>query len=220
MKHLGILCISFFAMLFAACENDVYDTGTGEYSLLTGDFAEAHSAADCTLDYILTDDGERLFATQMSTHSWMQRPDTLYRAMLYYNKVEADRAEIVSIVQVPTLAPRPLAENEMMKSDPVTFESMWVSKSGKYLNMSFYLKVGESTGKVDGHVVGMVVTAKETLADGKTMTRMEFYHDQGGVPEYYSSKYYVSIPTAAIGSDSVSITLNTYKGTIEKKLKL
>ena len=39
------------------------------------------------------------------------------------------------------------------------------------------------------------------------------YHDQGGVPEYYTVQQYVSIPSPLLkDADTVELTLNTYNG--------
>ena len=44
------------------------------------------------------------------------------------------------------------------------------------------------------------------------------HHDQGGVPEYYSTQAYLSIPTVDLLVDSVRFYLNTYSGVVIKTL--
>src|SRR3712207_8016413 len=47
--------------------------------------------------------------------------------------------------QVPIVRLRKVGKGESVATDPVSFESAWVSPNGKYLNIAFGLK----TGKVD-----------------------------------------------------------------------
>ena len=49
------------------------------------------------------------------------------------------------------------------------------------------------------------------------MRHLKLYHDQGGVPEYYTVQRYASIDTKDLGdADVVSITVNTYGGEVTK----
>ena len=48
------------------------------------------------------------------------------------------------------------------------------------------------------------------------MTRL--YHSQGGVPEYYTSRYYVSVDTKDFSADAISIEMNTYNGKVTKAI--
>ena len=42
-------------------------------------------------------------------------------------------------------------------------------------------------------------------------------HDQGGVPEYYSSRIYTSIPLFnELAGKTIRLRVNTYKGEVEK----
>lgn len=128
-----------------ACKNDAYDSGTGPLSLTRADFVEAHTGNDCAVDYVLTDDGRKINLSSRLTAGWLNRPDTLYRAVLYYN-VSADTeitdntndaaavAEPVALSMVPVLSPK--AEDSFkdgVRTDPVKFESMWLSAGGRYV---------------------------------------------------------------------------------------
>lgn len=55
-------------------------------------------------------------------------------------------------------------------------------------------------------------------ADGTTTQHLTLYHDQGGVPEYYSQRTYVSIPLSDIHADFIILTINTYDGGKERKI--
>ena len=144
MKHLLRLLV---IILVASCTQDAYEKGEGAYSLMRGDFAEANVNSNREVTSITTDDGEILPLTSLATAQWISRPDTIYRCMLYYNKVKAAdgklAAEVISLGRVPCLYVKPLTSFEKTyKDDPVKFESIWNSKSGKYLNLHLQLKTG------------------------------------------------------------------------------
>lgn len=203
--------------LFTACSSDSYDTGTGSYSLTRADFGEIHSAAPKTADYIVTDDGDRLALTAPKTADWLAKGDTLYRGIIYYNLKEDGRAEVVSMGAVPVLSAKPQEEfEEGVKTDPLKFESLWLSRSGRFVNIGFYMKVGVAEDPEAIHTIGLVDEGTVDNADGTRTAVYRMYHDQGGVPEYYSSRYYVSIACKTIDADSVRLLMNTYDGEIER----
>ncbi len=203
--------------LFTACSSDSYDTGTGTYSLTRADFGEIHSAAPKTADYIVTDDGDRLALTAPKSADWLAKGDTLYRGIIYYNLKEDGRAEVVSMGAVPVLSAKPQEEfEEGVKTDPLKFESLWLSRSGRFVNIGFYMKVGVAEDPEAIHTIGLVDEGTVDNADGTRTAVYRMYHDQGGVPEYYSSRYYVSIARKTIDADSVRLLMNTYDGEIER----
>ncbi len=206
----GLLFIPLFVL--AACEINSYDTGDGEYSLMTAEFVEAHSNAEGTVDYVLTDGGDSLALASAVSASWVDTPDTLYRAIFYYDVSDGNVVKARSLVEVPVLAVLPEERFDSVSTDPVDLESVWVSASGKYLNMGLYLKVGSGGGDGSLHVVGIVRDSVAATPDGLNVAYLRFYHDQGGVPEYYSSKYYLSVRCSDISADSVVVAVNTYDG--------
>ena len=204
----------------AACETESYDSGQGGLSLTTADFAEAHSDASRAVDYAVTDNGDSLALSPEISARWITTPDTTYRVVLYYDRTGKNTARPVSISQIPTLAVVPADRFDRILTDPVTFESIWLSKTGKYLNIGMYLKNGETGSDGTRHTVGMAHDSTATGADGSRTAYLRLYHDQGGVPEYYSSKYYVSLPCAALPYDSVCVSIVTYGGTVTHRLSL
>ena len=141
MKRLFyILAIAAFVY---SCTTDAYEKGEGKYSLMRGDFVEARVDASRQIVSFCTDDGEEYDLSEPYAGKWIKTPDTLYRCMLYYNKVESQKAELVSIGEVPCPRIKTLSElKKDLRTDPVKFESMWLSKSGKYLNL--YLQIPSS----------------------------------------------------------------------------
>ncbi|MBR2016987.1 MAG: NigD-like N-terminal domain-containing protein [Prevotella sp.] len=207
-------------LLLASCESDSYDKGKGELSLATAEFVEAHANGNKQMDYVITDNDERLTVSPQPSVKWMTTPDSLYRALLYYNNVGEGVIEPLSITQVPTLSIYPDWMIQDIKTDPVTFESIWQSANGKYLNMAFYLKIGEIGKDAELHTISIIQDTIIQNADGTATSFMCLYHDQGDMPEHYSSKCYISIPRDSIKADSVCMGINTYKGVLYKKLAL
>lgn len=218
MQRVGLWAATVAMMALASCETDTYEKGEGKYSLTQADFVTAYTAADRAVASVLTDDGTAYTLSQPLTPSWATVPDTAYRAVLYYNKVGEAMAQPVSLSLIPTLIPHPDSLFKEKKTDPVTLESVWRSKSGRYVNMAIYLKVGQADEPNLTQTVGLM--AEDTLvhADQKRTLTLRFYHDQGGVPEYYSQKYYLSIPTDSIQADTLRLIVNTYEGEVSKRV--
>lgn len=219
MRRLLFSMISLMVVL-VSCEQDSYEKGEGEYSLLRGDFCEIGINSDLQATSAITDDLDQMTLKEPYSAKWITKADTTYRCILYYNKVKTE-AEVVSIAQVPCPAIVPLYEFEdEVRTDPVSFESMWLSKSGKYLNLSFLLKTGVSE---DTTAVQHLAFVADTLLVNPDNTRtlyLRLHHDQGDVPEYYSTQAYASLLTDKMPADSVRLTVNTYTGLIVKTLLL
>lgn len=218
MRGKCCVLVALFALL--SCESDSYDKGEGAYSLTQADFVEAHSNSAKAIDRVVTDDGDVYSVTPQPTANWISTADSTYRAVLYYNKVEGNSVEPVAISQVPVLNVFQSEEVDTVKTDPVTFESVWTSKSGKYLNLGLYLKIGQSDDDKARQTIGMVFDELHVNDDGTCTAYLRLYHDQGSVPEYYSSKYYVSILRSSIKADSVCLNINTYDGVVSYRIGL
>ena len=220
-----VILHSQLSILNCSCTQDTYDKGEGQYSYMRGDFVEAQVGADMNIVSLTTDDGETLPLAEPYAAKWITRPDTIYRCMLYYNKVRDEKgqyvADPISIGDVPCPRIIPLAELEKaMKTDPVKFESAWMSKSGKYLNLSFSVMTGTQEGEGTIQSLHIVQDTVVTYPDATRTCYLRLFHDQAGVPEYYSTHVYASIITSQIPADSVRISINTYDGTVEKAFLL
>ena len=159
-----LFAFSLFCLTFS-CTQDSYEKGEGEYSLMRGDFAEAHINSDKLITSITTDDGELLALKENKKAKWITTADTTYRCMLYYNKVKDAsgklQADVLSIGQVPCPGIHPLSEfDKELRTDPVKFESLWMSRTGKYLNMSLLLMTGSTD---DTTAVQQLALVSDTL---------------------------------------------------------
>ena len=225
-RFLVIIILNFQFLIFnSSCTQDNYDKGEGKYSLMRADFVEARANAQKEIDQITTDDGERVSASKPFTAKLVVTPDSVYRCIIYYNKVRAETGqevfEPISIGEVPCPKVTPLSElDKEMKTDPVKFESAWLSKSGKYLNLSLYLMTGTTDDEKASQTLYIIQDSIMTHPDATRTSHLRLYHDQAGVPEYYSTQVYASILTSQIEADSVRISINTYKGPVTKIFSL
>jgi len=219
-----ILCVICIVCVVGGCTQDAYEKGEGEYSLMRGDFAEAFVGSDKKVASVTTDDGDRLPLAIPFSASWITKADTTYRCMLYYNKVKgtdgAYQAEVVSMSSVPCPVLKSRSETNPVKTDPVKFESLWLSKIGKYVNLRLLLKTGMTDDSTAVQRLALVSDTVLAYADGTRSRHLRLHHDQNRVPEYYSTQVYISIPTDSIAADTVSFSINTYDGLVVKTLTL
>ena len=219
-----ILCAVCAVCIVGGCTQDAYDKGEGEYSMLRGDFAEAFVGSDKKVVSVTTDDGDRLPLAIPFSASWITKADTAYRCMLYYNKVKstdgAHQAEVVSMSSVPCPVLKSRSETNPVKTDPVKFESLWLSKTRKYVNLRLLLKTGMTDDSTAVQRLALVSDTVLAYADGTRSRHLRLHHDQNRVPEYYSTQVYISIPTDSIAADTVSFSINTYDGLVVKTLTL
>ena len=100
------------------------------------------------------------------------------------------------------------------------FESLWKSKSGKYLNLHLQLKTGQTDDSTAVQSLAVVSDEVVSHPDGQRTLSLLLHHDQGGVPEYYSTPAYLSVLIEDIPVDSIRFRLNTYSGPVVKTLSV
>lgn len=209
-------------IMLGSCEQETYDTGTGDLSLTRGDLLEAHADNNKTIVAVTTDSDEQLILTNPYNAKWVTTADSTYRVMAYYDKTGEGAARLVSMRMVPTLIPVAIEDIETPKTDPIRFESLWVSDNRKYVNIGFYIMTG--TPDDDAKAVQTLGAMYERVTihnNGTTTAKITIYHDQGGVPEYYSTRYYASLPVSTLhDADSLTLVINSYKGRIVKTCSL
>ena len=211
-------------LFVTSCSTESYDTGDGDYSYLRADFCEIHTAGTKQVDYAISDDGERISFGKTLNVKWAEGTDTLYRALLYYNRLP-DAAKALSLQPVYVLRPKAPASVENPHYDPVAFESAWVSTCQRtdltialdsvsreavthYLNIAFLVKTGQPDDETARQSIGIT---SEQNSDGTW--QLTLLHDQGSVPQYYSTRVYASIPLADSQLQrGIIFNINTYDG--------
>lgn len=221
-----LLTLVAVLLIAVSCESESYDTGDGALSYMRADFVEMRTDSRCDVVSVLTDDGEEMPAMPAFACNWASVPDTVYRALLYYNKVEKDNGMFyaeplgVTKVHVPEIKTED-GRNESVVTDPLTLQSSWKGQNGRYLNLELALKTGVPDDKELKQTLGMMLTEVTTDGEGRRLVRLTLLHNQNGVPQYYTTTAYLSVPLYAMPcglsqGDRVEISVNTYDGWIAK----
>lgn len=210
------------AALLASCTTEQYDSGDGKWSYLRSDFAEVCTDAQSRMSSFTTDEQLSLQVEGTPKVSWMTTPDSTYRALVYYAAPGSPvpvKVFTVNNVLCPKI--KRLQTSALPKTDPVSFVALWLSANRKYVNITFDVKTGSSGSDADGQSIGAVLTDMTRNADGTLTAHITFCHDQGNVPQYYSSRQYASLAVAQMqDADSASIVINSYKGKVVKTISL
>ena len=218
-KHRHILYFTFFLLsifCFPACETEDYETGDGDLSYMRADFADIHTSEAKKVDYVCTDNGDSLLVRPFHDCEWATTPDSIYRALFYYNAKtkSSGTVEAISIKQVLALKMLQTSKMKEIHTDPLIFESAWVSPNKKYLNLGLYVKSGKIEGD-DRQSVGMLCDTIYTRDDGRRLFSLRMFHHQNNIPEYYSVRAYASVPLDSINpGDSILLNVNTYEGEV------
>ena len=117
------MALLFPVCLLCACETDSYDKGEGKYSLMQADFVELTVNSEKQGTQFLTDEGEQYRLITPVTASWIQRPDTIYRAIVYFNKTAAGEAQATAMGQMGVLRPIEHWRFKEQPQDPLGVES-------------------------------------------------------------------------------------------------
>lgn len=205
------------AMPLASCTSENYDSGDGANSYLTAELSLVGTSSDCSIGIATLDDGSTIRFSNPFTTDWAQKPDTVYRALIYYDRTTNDVASAPvkarAATSVPVLNSVPASKVPDMHTDALGVESVWLAANGRYANLSLLLKAGKTSGDDVVQTLGLVSDGTTTNADGTRTLRLTLYHDQGRVPEYYTVQRYVSIDSRLFeGVDCVELTVNTYGG--------
>lgn len=218
MKRLLPLCL--FTFLLFSCETDSYEKGQGKYSLMLADMAEIVINSEKQAVSFTTDDGDGYTLTSPVTGQWIQTADTTYRAIIYYNKVENGQAEYMGLTTVPTMVPVEHWRFKEQPQDPVGFESAWLAKSKKYINLGLLFKSGYVDDAIGRHLISIAQDTVLVNANQTTTAYYRFLHGQNETPEYFTNRHYVSILLPQDLPDTVSVSIVTYSGIVERRFGL
>lgn len=215
--------IALVGLLFfsTSCSNTSYEEGDSKLSYLRTDFADATTDSQGRLSAATTDDGVSLTFTRPMQTSWSNAADSLCRVLLNYNMyangADSNVVEPLAAKIVYTLQPAKPSVQTQAATDPVSLVSAWKSKNGNYVNLRLGLKTGKASGDDHRQSIGLALDSTVT-SDGSTTYCLRFLHSQGGVPEYYTTDAYVSIPIKQMTTGSkVRLSLNTYNGWVTRE---
>ena len=215
--------IALVGLLFfsTSCSNTSYEEGDSKLSYLRTDFADATTDSQGRLSAATTDDGVSLTFTRPMQTSWSNAADSLCRVLLNYNMyangADSNVVEPLAAKIVYTLQPAKPSVQTQAATDPVSLVSAWKSKNGNYVNLRLGLKTGKASGDDQRQSIGLALDSTVT-SDGSTTYWLRFLHSQGGVPEYYTTDAYVSIPIKQMTTGSkVRLSLNTYNGWVTRE---
>lgn len=225
MKHHLVILLATALMLATGCKHNSYDSGDGELSYMRADFTEAHTVASKQMDYAVTDEGDKVVFAHRYGCDWATKADSTYRSLVYYNKVDGmNEVSVVTITNVPVLHFKTEAKDnkpENKRMDPVVFESAWLSKNRKWINIGFAIKTGQADTPDSKQVIGCFCDEVKTLSDGTKEYHLSLYHNQNNVPEYYSSRMFASIPTDGMSQgDKIIVNIMGYNGLVTKEFTL
>ena len=215
--------IALVGLLFfsTSCSNTSYEEGDSKLSYLRTDFADATTDSQGRLSAATTDDGVSLTFTRPMQTSWSNAADSLCRVLLNYNMyangADSNVVEPLAAKIVYTLQPAKPSVQTQAATDPVSLVSAWKSKNGNYINLRLGLNTGKASGDDQRQSIGLALDSTVT-SDGSTTYCLRFLHSQGGVPEYYTTDAYVSIPIKQMTTGSkVRLSLNTYNGWVTRE---
>ena len=213
-KYILPLCL--FTSLLFSCETDSYEKGEGRYSLMQADMGELTVNGEKKAMAFTTDDGDSYTLTSPVAAQWIQTADTTYRAIIYYNKVENSQAELMGLSAIPTMQPVEHWRFKEQPQDPVGFESAWLAKNKKYINLGLLFKSGYVDDTMGNHVVSVAQDTVLVNADHTRTAYYRFLHGQNETPEYFTNRHYVSILLPQEHPDTVCISVTTYNGVIKR----
>ena len=217
--HALLQCFALFAIaMMSGCTHDGYESGDGEYSYLTSAFSMLRiNSAGNAVSFVTDEDVE--YTLEHSQKITGARADTTYRMLVYYNETSTKRTVLRGIKTVYVVRPAMEATLYGIKNDPVVLNSVWTSPNGTYLNLGISLMEGVADSDNEtSQKLGMTVSqdSQGSNATHKSYT-LTLLHDQNGVPEYYKSATYVSVPLDGFcQSDTLNVVINTYDGVLRK----
>lgn len=204
--------------LFVSCTKETYKSGDGAYSYLRGDLAVMKTDARARVVSFVTDDDATVSLKAPLAVDGI-KADTTYRALIYYNQpVDAD-VRIVNMKMVNVCKPFEATKEKPLKTDPVGWESLWVSHNKAYLNIGLNLLVGVSDDENADKKQSLGICQDSIVGRHFYYT---LYHNQNGVPEYYTYKTFMSMPLdeSFASGDILMMTVNTYDGVQQKTIVL
>ena len=213
------LFISSFA--FVACNNDDDNT----YVNIREDMAMMRVQGRLVTS-LITDENEKLTLPEdWKVDSAFARPDTTYRVMIQYSKVD-DSTPITTYAAavVPVYSPAPVYEGadefarkpRTTKDDPVDLQSVWVSTNGSYINLYYFIL--NNNADISKHIIDVTEDSVTVLPNGQNRHHLTLRHDRAAMPESYSIPAFLSIPLSSYNKgEEVVMRAKLYGGKLYEK---
>ncbi len=218
LHRFSLLLLLLAAAVMYSCTADNYESGDGDYSYMTSAFSMLKiNGAGKAVSFVTDDDTEYTLAQPRTIPG--ATIDTTYRVLAYYDETSTRRTVLRGVKSVCVVRPQIGAVLSGIKTDPVVFNSVWTSANGTYLNLGISLMEGVSgNGTSTSQKLGMTIAADpQTPGDAHASYTLTLLHDQSGVPEYYKSAAYVSVPLDGFSQgDTLNVVVNTYDGVLRK----
>lgn len=211
MKRL-LLYITLCSVLTACSKESDY-----VYPDLITEFLNMTTDSDGAASTLIKDDGSA-FSINNATKINNLSPDTIYRVIAKYAvDTSANNGCIVySATRCVSSYPIPREKFIMTPTDPVTFQSGWVS--GNYLNASIVVRIKEQL-----HAYYFIQDSITNQADGHKSLYLTLLHFRNNDVEGFNRTVYLSVPLyyykkVLNQGDKVYFSVNTYKdGLIQKE---
>ncbi len=181
------------------------------------EFITAHVDNSGNVAYLKTDK-DTIYQVVKDRTSKKMDINTDQRVVCYYSlskEATSTRyvADIYSLLQTISPTPRTLSKGELIKTDPVGIQSIWLS--GKYINLTLQIKA--QNGSHYFHFIEEAIEQNE----GHPLIHLTLYHDKNGDVEAYTKIAYLSIPLSTYINQysdgfSVAVSVNTYTEGIEE----
>jgi len=211
-------CLLFLVLLSLFCACSQGEEGESSLTQATAEFGDVYVNAEKRAVSIVTDGNDSLLFSPPYASKLFTKGDSTYRTITFYNKGDARNTQVISITPIPTISMKESAKlhKDSIHTDPVRLTAIWKSRNGKYLNFS--LRVLSGTADASSvHKLGLLLDSVKLYMGGRRHAYVRLFHDQAGIPEFYSSSTYFSLPLSTLSktlktADSISIAVNTYDG--------
>lgn len=217
----AFILMAMLTTMLAACSDDEHSP----YQMLIAEMADVYTGErqgnDVFITSALTDKDVRLTFAPQRKASWATTPDSVYRALVYYNNVEtADPAapksvEVLGITPALYLRPhsRKDAKDWYDEQDGVRLTAAW--RTERYVN----ILIDVMTGVADNRTQVFGLVDEGISSADNTIHLFRLCHNQNGVPTAYSQPTYLSIPVKGIpSSHTICVRIPTFDGVREVKL--
>lgn len=211
--HIVLLLISF--LFFSCGEDDDY-----VYPSVKLEFLTAEAGSDGFLNYLVTDNGERLVVSEDLSKTQIDANSSV-RIVSNYEELDETaagikQAKVYALLKAVSPQPSPASDfADGVKTDPADVLSIWLGRD--YLNVTLSIKM--QNGKHLFHFVENKVETDQTT--GRQTVYLTLYHDAGDDLEAFTRRAYLSVPLSKYTENNtretiVYFSVNTYDDEVKQ----